>query len=726
MIFRKPTARNSWRIETTSATPAISAKSMRTRGVRAWTLLLATALLATNAAIVPPASHAAGTNPTMELPFEPLDGQKFMDGAVAVLSVGVTETRVAFQFEITGPFTGFELSVSPSLGFSGFQPVADGPYTCFPGPPMTSKGGPPLAGTWTNPTITPPVTTCNMEDTDGGNVFAGTTKIYLETMVSFPSSAGDHKILLDYLSGGAYARVGSWTIQTQEAPQQDDPPAGGGQCPFVIPDRTIPNIRVSEFNLTTMCAEYNTFVHGSDATFVSSINTFPAEFFFTPKHDIKSVSYAVTGTMNLASISMPGNPQQCPDSFELAGQTVMASDNRVCTFTPTDPITTAVFATMFFVALLRVPDPNKVETLTVAVTYVDGSATPSESFSWNVMRTSTAAPQQQQQGSAAPQLPVVLSPQGVARAIATPGSVWGMIGGKPATTIVNAPTVGKLNAQIGTVELSLTAPEVNGSPLSGGGFVAKGGDLDIAATGFFPFSAVRVWSVSEQRLLATSVVSADGTVDLDVTLPDRPNACRETVQISGSNASAEQIAASLTLRYALDNPFANETGAAELHAGALACLANRGVMSGVSADHAAADRVITRAQVAALITRALELTGQTAIVSDVNQNVHQDAIRAAIAAGLFTPFEDGTFRPDMPVTRAELARIIATAANLQPAETTSFTDINGETARLAEALRQAGIVRGTTDARFNPDQFATRAQTASIIDNLLALIESSR
>lgn len=686
--------------------------------------MLVGALLATNAVIAPSASYAAVMTPTVEFPYGPLDGQRFNAGTTTVMPQGLSGGRVGFEFEILGPFEELTISVSPGLGISGWSNQQGDPVTCFITGPMQGDpnsvppnrssylGG--SANAWTNPVITPPQSTCTTVRTTIATEAANdVTPVYIETVMAFPVSAGTHAMSVAVKRTGATTpeTVGTWTVETQAG--------GGGGGPGVQICNAMPPPSASTAGVVEIyragCNSWPLIdtsvgiqLPSPPPQFVNPSFTVALRYTATQSETVTRITVATTGTLklddpftgkcmngNLTNIS-PGDTNLCEGDATTGD---ISADVRV--FVP------------------------PVGTDTITVTLFDGQ-TQLTSISFPVAIVVGGQQQQQQQTPAAPQLPVVLSPQGVGRAIGAPSSVWGMIGGRPAVTVVNTPSVGQLTAQIGTVQLALVAPETNGSPLSGGGFVSKGGELDITASGFFPFSAVRVWSVSEQRLLATSIVSADGTVELDVTLPNRPNACRETVQISGSDASAEQIAASLTLRYALDNPFAKENGAAQVHAGALACLANRGVMSGVTEDRAAAGRIITRAQVAALITRALGLNGQSTAVTDVNQNVHQDAIRAAIAAGLITPFDDGTFRPDMPVTRAELVRIVATAANIQPADTTGFTDVNGETARLAEALRQAGIVRGTTDTRFNPDTFATRAQTASIIDNLLALIETSR
>jgi hypothetical protein len=104
--------------------------------------------------------------------------------------------------------------------------------------------------------------------------------------------------------------------------------------------------------------------------------------------------------------------------------------------------------------------------------------------------------------------------------------------------------------------------------------------------------------------------------------------------------------------------------------------------------------------------------------SDVSAgNVHRDNILALANAGIILGFEDGTFRPFLNVTRGQLSSILARTAGLEPASAPyDFTDIAGSVhAGNIQALADAGIISGFSDGTFRPSLPVTRAQAASLI-----------
>lgn len=101
-------------------------------------------------------------------------------------------------------------------------------------------------------------------------------------------------------------------------------------------------------------------------------------------------------------------------------------------------------------------------------------------------------------------------------------------------------------------------------------------------------------------------------------------------------------------------------------------------------------------------------------------------VQTLVAAGVLSGFEDGTFRPDLPVTRAQFARMVVSALGLEvPAgERTAFADTDRipEWAKgyIAVAVR-AGLIAGFEDQTFRADLPITRAQMAIILSRALKL-----
>lgn len=91
-----------------------------------------------------------------------------------------------------------------------------------------------------------------------------------------------------------------------------------------------------------------------------------------------------------------------------------------------------------------------------------------------------------------------------------------------------------------------------------------------------------------------------------------------------------------------------------------------------------------------------------------------------LAAGdLIRGYPDGTFRPGGPVTRAEAAAMLAKAAGLkdQAPDAPTFTDVGpGHWAcGVVEAVAAAGLVKGYPDGSFRPEGPVTRAEISSML-----------
>lgn len=114
--------------------------------------------------------------------------------------------------------------------------------------------------------------------------------------------------------------------------------------------------------------------------------------------------------------------------------------------------------------------------------------------------------------------------------------------------------------------------------------------------------------------------------------------------------------------------------------------------------------------------------GSSSTPSDVADTTHATAIRAVIAAGWVNGYPDGTFRPDEPVTRGQLGSILTGALELPsaPGATTAFTDTAGSAhARGITALASAELVSGFSDGTFRPERPVSRGQLASILAEVL-------
>jgi len=135
------------------------------------------------------------------------------------------------------------------------------------------------------------------------------------------------------------------------------------------------------------------------------------------------------------------------------------------------------------------------------------------------------------------------------------------------------------------------------------------------------------------------------------------------------------------------------------------------------------DNSITRAEMAAILTRVSGEAEKQAgkVYTDVGaSHWANDAIANVTKAGLMEGYPDGSFKPERTMTRAEIAKIVALMLTTTPSANGSFSDISGHWAQSAiELAKAAGILNGYQDGTFRPDQSLTRAETVVMISKLL-------
>lgn len=131
---------------------------------------------------------------------------------------------------------------------------------------------------------------------------------------------------------------------------------------------------------------------------------------------------------------------------------------------------------------------------------------------------------------------------------------------------------------------------------------------------------------------------------------------------------------------------------------------------------------ITRAEFVSMLVRALGGYQARAYYGKSFRDVADDqwyagAIAYAKQMGIVSGYEDGTFRPQNPITRAEAARILADAAALTSYVGSAFPDVNPNKwyAGYIDALAEAGVADGYEDGTFRPQNYITRAESVKLI-----------
>ncbi|MBR2490693.1 MAG: S-layer homology domain-containing protein [Ruminiclostridium sp.] len=141
------------------------------------------------------------------------------------------------------------------------------------------------------------------------------------------------------------------------------------------------------------------------------------------------------------------------------------------------------------------------------------------------------------------------------------------------------------------------------------------------------------------------------------------------------------------------------------------------------------DGNITRAEVATIFFRLLTdeardlYWAQTNEYSDVAQTQwFNNAISTLSNAGIINGYEDGSFRPNSPITRAEFAKVAVSFFSYVDREYQGiFPDVpeNKWYAKFVEAASELGLITGYEDGTFRPERNITRAEACTIVNRTL-------
>lgn len=152
-------------------------------------------------------------------------------------------------------------------------------------------------------------------------------------------------------------------------------------------------------------------------------------------------------------------------------------------------------------------------------------------------------------------------------------------------------------------------------------------------------------------------------------------------------------------------------------------LAELGVVNGYQDGTFRPNEGVTRGQVSAFIDRVLKLEGKIKgkTFKDVGENnrFYQQISRVQ-QAGIIDGFNDGTFRPNEPLTRAQMAKILSIAFDLPKGEEANFPDVpkNHWSKPYVDALATKEITVGS-EGLYKPNETVTRGQYVMFLHRAL-------
>lgn len=164
-------------------------------------------------------------------------------------------------------------------------------------------------------------------------------------------------------------------------------------------------------------------------------------------------------------------------------------------------------------------------------------------------------------------------------------------------------------------------------------------------------------------------------------------------------------------------------------------MASKQIVTGISDTQFAPDSPVTRAQFAALLTRAMGLkeTGKGANFKDVSkEDWYTSSVATAAEAGLVRGFDDGTFRPNQRITRQEMVVMVERALEYVEGKQrprldvlNSFKDrqkIQSWASTASAIAVERNIIQGVDAHNFGPNQLATRSQSVVILKRTLTAL----
>ena len=162
--------------------------------------------------------------------------------------------------------------------------------------------------------------------------------------------------------------------------------------------------------------------------------------------------------------------------------------------------------------------------------------------------------------------------------------------------------------------------------------------------------------------------------------------------------------------------------------GAVEYAYENGLMNGVAADQFAPQKTLTRAMMAAVLANLENGSANTSgSFSDVADGAwYADAVNWAAENGIVNGYEDGTFRPDAPLTREQMAAFLYNYAVYKGYDVSAtndlaqFSDAAQVSSWAADVVKWAvgaDLLHGVGDDKLAPTGTATRAEVAAILAN---------
>jgi hypothetical protein len=186
-------------------------------------------------------------------------------------------------------------------------------------------------------------------------------------------------------------------------------------------------------------------------------------------------------------------------------------------------------------------------------------------------------------------------------------------------------------------------------------------------------------------------------------------------QFSTISSKGKESSLSSPFTVTVSSPYYKDLTNENWYAPHIIYLSSQGVVTGFNDSTIRPKSLVKRSEAVAMLGRALGFnsTKRKTVFKDVDPGSFASGyIQSAYEQGIVSGFPDGTFRPDQPVTRAEMAILLSRAYQLSDASSVTFKDVTEGVTGYAEIYKvaSANITKGYPDGTFKPYQYMTRSE----------------
>jgi len=139
-------------------------------------------------------------------------------------------------------------------------------------------------------------------------------------------------------------------------------------------------------------------------------------------------------------------------------------------------------------------------------------------------------------------------------------------------------------------------------------------------------------------------------------------------------------------------------------------------------------KVLSLVLVIAMVLSSMSVAFAATFSDIAEDNDYAEAIKTLEALGVITGYEDGTYKPEKTVTRAEMAKLMVQLlgyGNLTAGQKSNFTDTQGHWADAWIAIAAGrGIVVGTGNGKFDPERTVSYDEVLTMLVRGLGYTDS--